>query len=565
MSKYVYGIDLGTTYSCIAYQDENGQPVVIKNSEGSNTTPSVISLAEDEPVVGQVAKENAVFDAAYTLSLVKNKIGRKDASGNPEMIYYGDNAEKEISPATASSYTLKKLAAEAGKAMDDEVKSVVITCPAYFDSERREQTKQAGIEAGLDVLAIIDEPTAAALCYGCSRDVEGQTFLVYDLGGGTFDITVMRVEGGKFKVVSTEGNHDLGGALWDQEIYGYLEEKYREQTGDEDDFEMDVLQDLTLKSEKAKQNLSGKDSTTVVVSTDNGKAKIEITRETFDDITSTLLEETITLTKKAIAVAQGFVMDEATGKERSLDEVVAVFDEKFRPSEIDQILLVGGSTRMPQVEAKVKEVFSGLKVLQFDPDEAVAKGAAIYASLANDDLPDTPTDSTTNTIGGAPAADDTGAQGEVHQKATLSTRPANIGNTIGGKKTDIIETRAVRSYGVVITRYDNEYPDGHECINNLIIRETVLPCDVTETYSLSSDAQSSIWFKLCETPSRERYSEVEQQFIILDKEYDIPQNLSASTPVDLQMSLSKDGMISYKIIIAGHIVEDTQKVDMEKK
>lgn len=568
MSKYVYGIDLGTTYSCIAYQDENGMPVVVKNSEGDNTTPSVISLVGDEPIVGQVAKDNAAFDAAYTLSLVKNKIGRRDVNGNPEIIYYGEDADKEISPTTASSYTLKKLAADAGKAKDDEVKSVVITCPAYFDSEQRAQTKQAGVEAGLDVLAVIDEPTAAAICYGCSQDVEGQTFLVYDLGGGTFDVTVMRVEGGKFKVVSTEGNHDLGGALWDQAIYDYVEEQYREQTGDEDDFEIDVIQDLSLKSEKAKKNLTGKEATTIPIITDNGKAKIEITRETFDNITATLLEETITLTKKAIAVAQGFVMDEATGKERSLDEIIAVFDAKFRPSEIDQILLVGGSTKMLQVEAKVKEVFGGLKVLQFEPDEAVAKGAAIYASLANADIPDTEPGSVSASSGlGAETADGTVAQGEMHEKATLSPPPVKFrGNAIGGgKKTDIVETKAVRSYGVVITRYDNEYPDGHECINNLILRETVLPYEVTETYTLSSDSQESIWFRLCETPSRDPYSELEQQFIILDKEYDIPKNLSADTLVELIMSLDKQGLINYKIRVAGQTVEDTHTVDMKKE
>lgn len=556
MSKYVYGIDLGTTYSCIAYQDENGMPVVVKNREGDNTTPSVISLAGDEPVVGQVAKDNAVFDAAYTLSLVKNKIGRKDDAGNPVMIYYGEEAEKEISPTTASSYTLKKLAEDAGRLLDDEVKSVVITCPAYFNAEQREQTKQAGIEAGLEVLSVIDEPTAAAIFYGCSCDVEGQTFLVYDLGGGTFDITVMRVENGKFTVVCSEGNHDLGGALWDQAIYSHIEEAYREKTGDQEDFTMDAIQDLTLKSEKAKQMLTGSEKATVPVITENAKAKIEISRETFDDITSTLLEETITLTKKAIAVAQGFAIKEGSDgskTERSLDEILDVFDENFRPSEIDQILLVGGSTKMLQVENKVKEAF-GIKTRTFDPDEAVAKGAAIYACLADSDMSGAPSLQ--------PGPD--GKTDSVHETATLSQAPVKFqGDAIGGKKTDLIETIANKSYGIVITAYNEQWPDGHECINNLILRDTRLPHDVTKTYTLASDAQESIWIRLCEVISRDAYAELEEQFIIFNKEYEIPKNLSSKTPVDIKMALEKDGTLNIEIRIAGEVMTDQHTVNME--
>lgn len=564
MSKYVYGIDLGTTYSCIAYQDENGMPVVVKNSEGDNTTPSVISMAGDEPVVGQVAKDSAVFDAAYTLSLVKNKIGRKDENGDPVMIYYGEEAEKEISPTTASSYTLKKLAQDAGKMLDDEVASVVITCPAYFNAEQKAQTKQAGIEAGLNVLSVIDEPTAAAICYGCSRDVEGQTFLVYDLGGGTFDITVMRVENGKFTVVCSEGNHDLGGALWDQAIYDYVENQYREKTDDQEEFQLDIVQDLSLKSEKAKKMLTGSETTAIPIITENGKAKVEITRETFDDITSTLLEETITLTKKAIAVAQGFATKKENDAivEKSLDEIIDSFDANFRPSEIDQILLVGGSTRMPQIEKKVKEVF-GIKTQAYDPDEAVAKGAAIYACLADMDMDGEPeqTEMSGNTSNGGNEADEV----EIHERATLSQAPVKFqGDTLGGgKKTDIVETIVNKSYGIVVTTYNEEWPDGHECINNLILRDTRLPHEVTETYSLSSDSQKSIWLRLCEVTTRDEYAELEDQFIIFNQEYDIPENLSSSTPVDVKMSLQKDGTLDIEIRIAGKVMTGQHMVSVE--
>lgn len=560
MSKYVYGIDLGTTYSCIAYQDESGMPVVVKNSEGDNTTPSVISLTGDDPVVGQVAKDSAVFDAAYTLSLVKNKIGRKDEDGNPVVIYYGEDAEKEISPTTASSYILKKLAEDAGKACDDEVSSVVITCPAYFNAEQKAQTKQAGIEAGLNVLSVIDEPTAAAICYGCSRDVEGQTFLVYDLGGGTFDITVMRVENGKFTVVCSEGNHDLGGALWDQAVFDYAEGQYREKTGDEEEFTIDTVQDLSLKSEKAKKTLTGTEKATIPIITENGRAKVEITRDTFDDITSTLLEETITLTKKAIAVAQGFATREENGTvyEKTLDEIIADFDSNFRPSEIDQILLVGGSTRMPQVEKKVLEVF-GLKTAQFDPDEAVAKGAAIYACLADIDLQEESASAAEASGNGEEAG-----PVETHERATLSQAPVKFhGDALGGKKTDIVETIVNKSYGIVVTTYNSTWPDGHECINNLILRDTKLPWEVTKTYSLSSDAQESIWIRLCEVTTRDEYAELEEQYIIFNEEYEIPKNLSSETPVDIKMSLQKDGTLDIEIRIAGQVMTGQHTVNMD--
>lgn len=565
MSKYVYGIDLGTTYSCIAYQDENGIPVVVKNSEGDNTTPSVISLVDEaHPVVGTVAKDNAVFDSAYTLSLVKNKIGRKDEDGNPVMIYYGEDAEKEISPTTASSYTLKKLAEDAGKALQDEVKSVVITCPAYFNAEQKAQTKQAGVEAGLDVLSVIDEPTAAALCYGCSRDVEGQTFLVYDLGGGTFDITVMRVENNKFTVVCSEGNHDLGGALWDQAIYDYVESQYREKTGDEEDLALDIVQDLTLKSEKAKKTLKGSEKATIPIITENGRAKIELTRETFDDITSTLLEETINLTKKAIAVAQGFAVNKEgeTVTEKSLDEIISCFDDCFQPEEISQILLVGGSTRMPQVEKRVQEVF-GIKTQAYEQDEAVAKGAAIYACLADEDM-----DGKVRSLppaGEAPAGEGDEEKPVVHARVELSQAPPKFqGATLGGgKKTDIVETIVNKSYGIVVTTYNEQWPEGHECINNLILRDTKLPHEVMQTYTLSSDDQESIWIRLCEVTGRDVYAELEEQFIIFSQEYDIPKNLSSTTPVDLKMALAKDGTLDIEIRVAGQVMTGQHRVDME--
>lgn len=212
MSKYVYGIDLGTTYSCIAYQDEDGRPTVIKNMDtNADTTPSVVQWGEDGTViVGQEAKDTGVLEPDRTIAFVKQLMGK-----SPVAITIDG---KDISPTEVSSYILRELAKQAGAQMDDEVKDVVITCPAYFGEAERTATKQAGEIAGLNVLSIIEEPTAAAICYGVTRADEDKNVLIYDLGGGTFDITVMKITNGEIRVVTTEGDHDLGGKQWDNAL-----------------------------------------------------------------------------------------------------------------------------------------------------------------------------------------------------------------------------------------------------------------------------------------------------------------------------------------------------------
>ncbi|WP_415932095.1 Hsp70 family protein, partial [Zhenpiania hominis] len=194
MSKFVFGIDLGTTYSCIAYVDENGIPTVIKNNEGTNTTPSVVNFASSgEVVVGGVAKESAVIEPNNTVEFVKRLMGKTDFAIN----YDGEDK----SPEEISSYILRKLAKDASEQLDTEVKDVVITCPAYFGLAERKATKNAGEMAGLNVLEVISEPTAAALYYGCTKASDERTFLVYDLGGGTFDVTIMRISSEKIEII----------------------------------------------------------------------------------------------------------------------------------------------------------------------------------------------------------------------------------------------------------------------------------------------------------------------------------------------------------------------------
>ncbi|MBW6518050.1 MAG: Hsp70 family protein [ANME-2 cluster archaeon] len=347
MDKYVYGIDLGTTYSCIAYVDKTGRATVINNSEGTNTTPSVVNFASPKQVVvGQVAKDTSVIDPNNTVSMVKTLMGKSDFAIN----YNGENK----SPEEVSNYLLKKLTADAAKQIDEEVKDVVITCPAYFGSPERTATKNAGIIAGLNVLGILSEPTAAAIYYGFTKEQEEKNILVYDLGGGTFDVTIMRISSDKIEVICSVGDHDLGGKDWDAAIIRYLADEFKSETGYDGDFDEYAQQELAMKAEKAKQQLTAKETVTVIVEAAGEKSRINFSRETFDEITSPLLNSTIDKTDAAIAESEG------------------------RGYKVDEILLVGGSTRMPQVTKVLVEKY-GIEPKILEPDEAVAKGAAIHA------------------------------------------------------------------------------------------------------------------------------------------------------------------------------------------
>jgi len=347
MAKYVYGIDLGTTYSCIAYVDKTGRANIIRNIEGNNTTPSVVNFSNNNQViVGEVAKENAIIDPQNTMSLVKTLMGKT----NYAISYNGEDK----SPEEVSAYILRKLVNDASKIMDTEVKDVVITCPAYFGTAERMATKNAGKIAGLNVLEIISEPTAAAIYYGCTKEVEEKTILIYDLGGGTFDVTIMNISEEKIEVLCSDGNPELGGKDWDDMIMRYVADEFKSKTGYEGEFDEYAQQDLRLKVEKAKKQLSSKEEVMVLIDVAGIRARINLDRTIFDEVTSVLLNETLEKTDSVINVA------------------------KQKGFELDEIMLVGGSTRMPQVTKALIEKY-GIKPKVLEPDEAVAKGAAIYA------------------------------------------------------------------------------------------------------------------------------------------------------------------------------------------
>lgn len=359
----ILGIDLGTTNSCMAVM-EGGEAVVIPNAEGARTTPSVVGFSKKgEKLVGQVAKRQAVSNPENTVYSIKRHMG--------DVNYKVTLQGKQYKPQEISAMILQKLKSDAEAYLGDEIKQAVITVPAYFNDAQRQSTKDAGSIAGLEVLRIINEPTAASLAYGLDKvDVE-QTILVYDLGGGTFDVSILELGGGVFEVKSTSGDTHLGGDDFDQRIVNYLLAEFRKIEGIDLSKDRSVLQRLTDAAEKAKIELSGVASTNVnlpfLTVGPEGEPKhldIDLTRAQFQKMTEDLLEKTLVSMRRALS------------------------DAKLTPNDLDKVILVGGATRMPAV-VELVENFTGKKPYKnINPDEAVAVGAAIQAGVLGGEVKD---------------------------------------------------------------------------------------------------------------------------------------------------------------------------------
>ena len=387
MSNKVLGIDLGTTNSCFAIM-EGGEPKVLENSEGARTTPSMVAFTDTETLVGYPAKRQAVTNPENTLFAIKRLIGRrfdspevaKDKELVPFKIIAGDNGDawveakgKKYAPSQISAIVLQKIKEYAESYLGEKIEKAVITVPAYFNDSQRQATKDAGKIAGLDVLRIINEPTAAALAYGMDKKASG-TIAVNDLGGGTFDISILEIGDGVFEVKSTNGDTFLGGEDFDQRLVNYLADEFKKENNIDLKADRLALQRLKEAAEKAKIELSSTTQTeinlpfiTADMSTGTPIPKhlnMKLTRAKLESIVDDLIEKTVEPCKKAMA------------------------DAGVKPSDISEVILVGGMTRMPKVQEKVKEIFGKEPHKGVNPDEVVAVGAAIQGGVLMGDVKD---------------------------------------------------------------------------------------------------------------------------------------------------------------------------------
>ncbi len=357
----IIGIDLGTTNSCVAVL-EGGEPQIIANSEGMRTTPSVVAFTKDgERIVGEPAKRQAVTNADRTIISIKTHMGTD----------YKVNIDgKDYSPQEISAITLQKLKADAESYLGQPVTEAVITVPAYFTDAQRQATKDAGRIAGLDVKRIINEPTAAALAYGMDKLDQEKKILVFDLGGGTFDVSVLEIGDGTFEVLATAGNNRLGGDDFDQVIIDYLAEEFKKSEGVDLRNDKMALQRLKEAAEKAKKELSSTMSSNInlpfITATAEGPKhlNIDLSRAKFDELTANLVEKTMEPTRRALQ------------------------DAGLSTSDIDDVLLVGGSTRIPAVQEAVKKFIGKEPHKGINPDECVAAGAAIQGGVLAGDVKD---------------------------------------------------------------------------------------------------------------------------------------------------------------------------------
>lgn len=524
----VHGIDLGTTNSCIARLDNAGNPQIIKDdNNASDTLASAIHVTEDnEYLVGAAAKEEAVTNPDTTFQFWKRYIGRTDI---PDMPTYAANG-RTYSPVELSQIVLEKIA-DYARAAGEEVNDVVITCPAYFDFGQREATRQAGQLAGLNVLAVLNEPTAAALYYCVNRFNEQSTrVLVYDLGGGTFDVSLIEVymdgETRKVKVLATDGDFMLGGVDWDNCLYELLLQKYAEQYGvTPDSIDEELCREFRGQTENTKQKLSRRDKATVKLAYEGDKIQVEVTREEFDAATRHLLDQTVAM------------MDSALGSAGCSD------------AELDIVLMVGGSTKMPQVQDMLNNRF-GEKVQFNEPDLAVAKGAALVANILYEDTY-------------------MGEGGKVHPGDPKGPDTNDNHERTGeiGTKKPIIEIEndvAPRSFGIGVLSDWEGQENAYVC-DNIVKMNEPTPVTYTRTYYTPMDNMKLIRVRLFESKSLDDKllpclnAKGEEQYVdpALDMKYrnslemPLPEgyNLPAGTEVIVDFGVDKTGTVSITVTV----------------
>jgi molecular chaperone DnaK (HSP70) len=489
--RIVLGIDLGTTYSCAAYVDDSDRPVVVPNAESEQTTPSVVFFESATTfIVGREAKKYVKLSPETVVECVKRDIGNPGFRRN---IFGHDFHPEEI-----SSIILRKIVGDVEQYLGlgaGGIKDVVITCPAYFGINEREATRTAGELAGLNVLRLLNEPTAAAFCYGLTRAPQRLNVLVYDLGGGTFDVTLISVEQGHISVLLTGGKRQLGGRDWDVQLADHLAARFLDLHGDigspMDDLE--AAQRLALDAEEAKRALTTRERTKVMVSHGGVNEGIEVTREEFEGLTAGSLLETVDLTRKLL--------------DRAREEMGIV-----RP---DKLLLVGGASRMPRVKAILQEQF-GLEGDIFDPDLAVAKGAAIVGDRI---------------LRGDAVDEEFGSDGADRGQKRLRGEAGKPGRPM-------ICDVSSRSFGVAAVNDRDE-----EEVDHLIHNNTPIPAEVVGHYGAYSDGQTQVHLRVFEQSGEDESPKMEHNTMIVDGHLLLPAGLPKGSPIDVTFRLGADGRL----------------------
>ena len=518
--KTVYGIDLGTTYSAIAFIDEYGKAQVITNSDNDRVTPSVVFFEEEgNIIVGKIAKETAKTDPGRVADFVKRQMSDKE--------WHFSVDDKLYTPEEVSSFILKRLASDAEKTGDHKVEDVVITCPAYFGDLERERTRAAGKLAGLNVIEILDEPVAAAINYGLNDDAKGKNVIVYDLGGGTFDVTVVKIgndpDKNEISIVCTEGNHQLGGKDWDDRVVNYYVGEFQSQTSEGADIlsDMETAYDLRFNAETDKKTLATKERSVRRVSYEGEKANIELSREKFDELTEDLLEQTFALTDKVIEEAK------ARGT-----------------SQFHSFLLVGGSTRMKQIKEKVTERYGaslGITPVEFDVDEAVAKGAAKSGEIKI----------ITGKVEEAiyEIAKEKGVEVDeltVADKADIEKEAERQVAEEGGYELAVVQTAgkttlkkvATKSYGIRALK------NGQEVVRNLIVKQTPVPCEGSQVFGTAGPNADEIDLVVFSNDESAGDATSEMSFELGQAVFQLDGNLLAKAPIEITFKLDEQGSLT---------------------
>jgi len=463
----VYGIDLGTTYSVIATLDDNGMPEVVENYADSIPllASAVYFPSDGDPVVGKEAKNQAEAEPDRVVQYVKREIGKDDAQ-------IRDFDGTQYDPILISSLILKRMK-EYAEEQGHEVDGVVITCPAYFGNEERAATKQAGIIAGLNVLNIVNEPTAAALNYCCREFKENRKIMVYDLGGGTFDITLFDFsvdDSGKasIDVIETDGNDRLGGIDWDARLYDHICELYTDENGGtQDDMDAELRQKIRSQVEDVKKSISNMPSKSFTISHSGDATRLEVTREKFEEITQDLVAQTIDFVHQLLAEA------------------------KMSAGDVDVVLLVGGSTRMPMVKTAVEGLFPG-KVRVEQPDLAVAKGAALAAATEWNERILKRLDGQDSDVGSS--------QSESEDILPPVTKEEAAGLMINvPQQVSTVSDKLTRSLGPAVIVTGDQY-----MIDNLLFIGDELPAEASATYGTRTDNQAEVRVMVFENVSRDK-------------------------------------------------------------